>query len=277
MLPQPPHIFDFIHVRSLRDIPHLLLVLFLVAGIGLGTYLALQPQTFINRASEDGTVEVKFVPELMQVQSGNVYEVKIAINPKQQRVTGASLNIGYDPAAVTILEVSNAGFLPVTLKSQDMFDGNLNIIYGSTIDTSADQPGILTNIKFKANTAQGSEIVIKPGSQVTVSLREGNVLNNYSVLSLETAPVGVSTGQVDTRYPDSLLLERAFRRDSEPFIRDVKEAFEPKPSTSPDRIDPELSEAYIKQLGREIFIDPIIALNDVLQDKAAEIIMRSEK
>ena len=277
MLPQTPHIFDFIHIRSLRDVPHLLLVLFLISGIAVGTYLALRPQTFVNRAAEDNSVELKFAPEVLQIQTGRVYEAKIAINPKQQRVTGVALNIGYDPSSVTILEVINDGFLPVTLKSEDEFNGNLNIVYGSTIETSANQAGMLSTIKFKANQPQGSEMFIKPGSQVTVSSREGNVLKNYSVLSLEAAPAGVNTGEEDVRYPDSLLLEKAFRRDSEPFVREVREALEPKPSTSPDKLEPELSEAYLKQLGREIFIDPITALNDVLTEKAAEIINRSEK
>lgn len=272
MLPQPPHIFDFMHVKSLKDIPHLALVLFLVAGIGLGTYLAMRPQTFINRAAEDSIVEVKFAPEVMQVQSGRVYEAKVAINPKQQRVTGMALNIGYDPGSITIFETTNDGFLPVTLKSQDQFDGNLDLVYGATVETQANQPGMVATIKFKVNKDLGSELVIKPGSQVTVSSREGNVLNNYSVLSLQAAPAGAETGQEDLRYPDTLLLEKAFRPDSEPFIREFTEAFEPKPSTSPERLEPELSEAYLKQLGREVFIDPIVALNDVLTEKAAEII-----
>ncbi len=272
MLPGVPHVFDFVHIKSFRDVPHLLLVLFLISGIAVGTYLALRPQTFVNKAAENTGVEVKFAPDVLQIQTGRIYEAKIAINPKQQRVTGISLNIGYDPSSVTILEIINDGFLPVTLKSEDKFDGNLNIVYGSTIETSSNQPGMLSTIKFKTNQPQGSEMFIKPGSQVTISSKEGNVLNNYSVLSLEAASAGVSTGQDDIRYPDSLLLEKAFRRDSEPFVREVREALEPKPSTSPDRIEPEVSEAYLKQLGKEIFIDPIVALNDVLQEKAEEII-----
>lgn len=269
-----PQVFDFIHFRSFRDLPHLVLVFFLVGGIALGVYLAMRPQVFINRAAEDGTVELKFAPESLDIQAGKVYEAKIAINPKQSRVTGVKLEIGYDPAAVTLLEVINDGFLPVTLKSQDRFDGNLDLIYGSTIETNASQQAMLTTIKFKANQSAGSEMIIKPGSQVTISSKEGNVLNNYSVLSLSPAAAGVETGQQDTRYPDSLLLEKAFRADSEPFVRQVREALEPKPSTSPDRVKPGFNEEYVKQLGRDIFIDPVVALNDVLQEKAEEIIDR---
>lgn len=272
MLPQMPHSFDFIHFRSWKDLPHLVLVFFLVGGIALGVYLAMRPQVFINRAAEDGTVELKFAPESLDIQAGKVYEVKIAINPKQSRVTGVKLEIGYDPAAVTLLEVVNDGFLPVTLKSQDRFDGNLDLIYGSTVETTANKPGMVATIKFKANQATGSEVIIKPGSQVTISSREGNVLNNYSVLSLSPAAAGIETGQADSRYPDSLLLEKAFRADSEPFVREVREALEPKPSTSPDRVDPGLNSQYAKQLGKDIFIDPIVALNDVLLEKAEELI-----
>ena len=274
MLPQIPHSFDFIHFKSLRDLPHLVLVFFLIAGISLGVYLAMRPQTFINRAAEGTTVDLKFVPEILQVQEGRVYQAKIAINPKGERVTAVSLEVGYDPAAVTIIEVVNGGFLPVTLKSEDMFDGNLNLVYGSTIETQANQPGMVATLKFKANEGRGSEIFIKPGSQVNISSKEENVLTSYSLLSLEPAGAGVETGQEDARYPDSLLLERAFGQDSEPFVREVREALEPKPSTSPDRINPELSEAYLIQLGKDIFVDPVVALNDVLQEKADEIINR---
>ena len=60
---------------------------------------------------------MKFEPEALNVQKGRVYEVKIAVNPKAQRVTAVQLDLGYDPAALTILEAKNEGFLPITLKT----------------------------------------------------------------------------------------------------------------------------------------------------------------
>jgi len=277
MLPQMPHFFDFIHVKDRKDLPHLALVTVLTLGIIVGVYLALQPQIFNKQASESSLVEIKFIPETISVQSGRVYEMKVGINPKGQRVTALQLAVGYNPAKVTILETKNEGFLPITLKAQDTFEGTLNLIYGATVETKATAPGMVTTIKFKANSSESSEISIKGGSQINVSSFEGNALTSFPVLKLENGSAGSPSGSEDIRYPDSLLLEKAFRSDSEPFVQEFREAIEPVPEIKPERVRPGFSEAYILQLGKDIFIDPIVALNQVIEEKAGEIINRSEK
>jgi hypothetical protein len=273
MVPQMPHVFELIHFRGKKDIPHLGFVLLLVSGIILGVYLSLQPQLFNKQAAQSGIVELQFIPDTLQVQSGKIYEAKIAINPKGERVTAVQLDLSYDPSALTILEVKNEGFLPVTLKSQDNFDGTFNLIYGSTIESQATKAGIVTNIKFKVVEAgQPSNLNLKSSSQVTVSSKEGNVLSEFPALSLEPAAAGSETGAEDVRYPDSLLLEKVFLPEASPFIRDFQEASEPKPELKPERVKPQFSGAYLKQLGTDIFIEPIVSLNEVIREKAAEII-----
>lgn len=272
MLPPMPHFFDLIHIKSREDLPHLGMVLLLVFGIMLGVYLSLQPQIFNKQAAVDGIVDIQFAPRTMKVQANRIYEAKIAINPKGDRVTAVQLQIGYDPGALTILEVKNEGFLPVNLKTRDSFDGNLDLIYGSTIESDTRKPGMIAAIKFKTLTNKDTKISINPGSQVNVSSEEGNVLTNFPALILEDTTGQSPTGEEDVRYPDSLLLEKVFYPDSSPFVRDFKEASEPKPVIKPERLKPQFSEAYIKQLGRDIFIDPVLALNEVLQHKATELI-----
>ena len=267
-----PHFFDFIHLRDRRDLPHIALVSLLIFGIILGVYLAMQPQLFNKQASEGSLVGLAFAPDMLEVQAGRVYEVKIAIDPKSERVTAAQLAIKYDPAVVTIIEVKNEGFLPVILKSQDTFDGTLNLVYGSTIESQAINPGMLASIRFKVNGTGPSEMAIKGNSQINVSSREENALSVFPVLSLVPAAGGTATGEEDVRYPDSLLLEKAFHPDSEPFVREYREGLEPKPEVGVERIEPEFSGAYIRQLGKDIFVEPVVALNQVLQEKATEII-----
>jgi hypothetical protein len=272
MLPQRFHIPEFIHFRSKKDIPHLIFVLLLISGIILGVYLSLQPQLFSKKAAESGLVEIQFIPETLQVRSGQVYEAKIAINPKVERVTALQLELSYDPTVVTILDVKNEGFLPVTLKSQDNFDGTLNLVYGSTIETQSTKPGVVALIKFKVIDAKGGSIAIKSNSQVGVSSKEGNALSSFPALNLQSSATGTQTGTEDVRYPDSLLLEKAFHPEASPFVRDFKEASEPGPIYAPERVKPQLSGAYIKQLGKDIFIEPVVALNEVIQEKVGSII-----
>lgn len=272
-----PHLFDLIHIKSREDLPHLGMVALLISGIIIGVYLALQPQIFNKQASFDGIVDIQFAPPVLQVQTNRIYEAKIAINPKGERVTAAHLQIGYDPAALIILEVKNEGFLPVNLKTQDSFDGNLNLIYGSTIESQTEKPGIIASITFKTLANTDTKISINPGSQVSVSSKEGNVLTNFPALMIEDTTGQATTGGEDKRYPDSLLLEKVFYPDSAPFVRDFKEASEPEPELKPERVKPQFSGAYIKQLGRDIFIEPVLALNQVIEEKAGEIINRSEK
>lgn len=270
MLPHIPQKFEFIHIKSVKDLPHLLIVIFLILGIGLGVYLAMRPQIFINRAQESSLIDLKFIPEYLQVQTGKTYEAKIGINPKGERVTAAQLNIRYDPLAVRVEEVKNGGFLPIDLKIKDDFDGNLTLVYGATIETQAILPGMLTTIKFKVINPYTSSFEIKTDSEVSVSSKEGNVLDHFSKMIIEpmesTAP-----GEIK-EYPDNLLLEKAFFASSEPAIRDFKEILEPKPEFKPGRVKPAFSEAFILQLGKDIFISPIVALNEVLQEKAADVL-----
>ena len=276
MVPHMPHFFEFIHFRDHKDLPHLALVGLLIFGIVIGVYLSLQPQIFNKQASESSLVEVKFIPESVLVQSGRVYEAKIAINPKGQRVTALQMFIGYNPAKVTILEAKNEGFLPITLKTQDTFEGTLNLVYGATVETMATDAGMVATLKFKVNSGGASEITIKPNSQISVSSLEGNALSDFPVLKLEESSAATQTGSEDVRYPDNLLLEKAFRADSEPFVQEFRDAIEPEPEIKPDRLGPQFSEAYIKQLGRDIFIEPIVALNEVIGEKATQILKPSE-
>ncbi len=270
-----PHFFDFIHIRDRKDLPHLALVSLLVFGIILGVYLAMQPQIFNKQASESGLVELAFVPESLEIQTGRVYELKVAINPKAERVTAIQLALEYDPAVITIIETKNEGFLPITLKTGDDFNGNLNLVYGSTIESQATQPGMVALIKFKASNNGPSRITMKGNTQVSVASKEGNALSSFPVLELQTGD-GSQTGEEDVRYPDSLLLEKAFHPEAEPFIREFREGLEPKPEVKPGRVKPEFSGAYIGQLGRDIFIEPIVALNQVLQEQATEILKPGE-
>lgn len=276
MLPQVPHFFDFIHVKEKKDLPHLALVSLMVFGIIIGVYLSMQPQIFKKQAAEGSLVDLAFVPETIQIQTGKVYEARVAINPKVERVTAVQLALEYDPAVITIIETKNEGFLPVTLKTSDDFNGNLNLTYGSTIDTQTNEPGVVASIKFKANSGQPSRITMKRNTQVSIASKDGNALTSYPALELQTG-TGGGTGEEDTRYPDSLLLEKVFHPEAEPFIRDFREALEPKPEVKPERVDPEFSATYAKQLGRDIFIEPVAALNQVLQETATGILKPGDK
>ena len=268
MLPQIPHSFDFIHFRDRSDLPHLFLVVILVLGIVLGSYLALQPQLFNKKAAGGGLVDMAFVPDSMQIQPGKIYEAKIEINPKGHRVTALQMAIDYDPAVVTIIEAKNEGFLPVVLKVEDDFAGRLNVIYGSTIESQPDKAGTVTTIKFKANASKASAISLAGNTLVAISTQETNALSVFPELKL--VPGGGT--KEDLSYPQNLPLEEVVHQESGPFVNQFKEGLEPLPEIKPQRVKPAFSEAYIKQLGSDIFIEPVVALNEVIQEKAGEII-----
>lgn len=267
-----PNFSELIHIKSSRDLPHLAVVVLLISGIILGVYLALQPQIFNKKAAEGAIVDLKFVPENLQMESGKIYEVKIAVNPKGERLTAVKLHMEYDPGVVSVLETQNSGYLPVTLKIEDARDGNLTLVYASTIESQPTKPGMLSVIKVKALNPSASFIRIMPDSEASVASRENNVLTVFPQmallpLDLESAP------QDQPKYPDNLLLEKAFFASSAPAIRDFRESLEPKPEIKPERVKPEFSMAFVKQLGTDIFITPIQALNQVLEEKVGSILM----
>lgn len=270
MLSGLPKFSELIHIKSRQDLPHLGIVALLVLGIILGVYLALQPQIFNKKAAEEGLIDIKFVPESLQMESGKIYEAKIAVNPKGERVTAVKLRIGYDPGVISVLETQNSGYLPVTLKIEDSHDGNLILIYASTIESQPTSVGILVTIKVKALNSGPSLIQIMPDSEASVASRENNVLTVFPKLIIE--PVGSAAPGEVPKYPDNLLLEKAFFASSGPAIRDFKESLEPKPEIKPDKVKPEFSMAYVKQLGTDIFIAPIQALNQVLEEKVGSIL-----
>lgn len=265
MLPHNLPAFEFIHIKSLKDLPHLAIVVFLILGIGVGVYLALQPQIFNKQASESTLVDLKFIPESLQSDTGKEYEAKIAINPKGQRVSAVQLNISYNADVISVLEVKNGGFLPVELRVNDDHQGNLNLIYGSTIESQATEPGMLSAIKFKILSPNSGFFEVKTISEVSVYSKEGNVLSVFPKLIIE--PLGASREGQEVQYPDNLLLEKAFFSSSEPAIRDFKEILKPDPKMEQERVKPGFSMAFLKQLGTDIFISPIAALNEVLEEK----------
>ncbi|MBI2593321.1 hypothetical protein HYW44_01610 [Candidatus Daviesbacteria bacterium] len=275
MLPHIPYPFEFIHIKSLKDLPHLVIVVSLIFGIGIGVYLALQPQIFNKQAAGDSIVAVKFIPESIQVQAGRDYEAKIAVNPKGTRVNAAALNVTYNPEVISVLEITNGGFLPVQLRINNDHQGKLTLIYGSTIESHADKPGMLSVIKFKVLKEDAASFDVSATSEVSVYSKEGNVLTVFPKLVIE--PSGIATPKEEIRYPDNLLLEKAFFASSEPVVRDFRESLDPKPVLKSGRVKPEISLAFIKQLAGDIFISPIVALNQVVEEKVGEIINRSEE
>lgn len=265
-MPHFIHLSEIFHIKSRKDLPHLGIVIFLVLGIALAVSLALQPQIFNKRAAEGEIIDLKFVPENLSVESGRTYEAKIAINPKGQRVTAVKLHIEYDPEVISVLETTNAGFLPVTLKIEDSHDGDLTLIYASTIDSQPNQAAMLAGIKIKALNPFSSTLEVMTDSEVTVSTQEGNVLTVFPKLLIEPVDSRLAPGETP-KYPDNLLLEKAFFPSSSPYVRDFKEILEPDPELKPDRVKPQFSVAFVKQLGTDIFISPIVALNEVLEDQ----------
>lgn len=271
MLPHIPQPFEFIHVKSYRDLPHLMMVIVLVLGIGLGVYLSFQPQIFKKQAAENSIVDLQFIPHTIPISTGTDYEARLAINPKGQRVTAVNLSLSYDPAVISVTEIKNGGFLPVDLRIIDDRQGNLNLIYGSTIEHQASQAGVLSVIKFRVLNAGQSALQVKSTSQISIASQEGNVLDVYPGLDLE--PVGAVPGE-EVKYPDNLLLEKAFFASSEPTVRDFTKSLEPQPELKPERVSPGFSGDYLKQLGKDIFVTPIAALNQVLEEKAGDILGR---
>src|SRR3989344_691205 len=257
--------FSRLHIKSIRSLPKIGMVIFLVFGVILTVSLALQPQIFNKRAAKSNLVDLKFVPDNLLMEAGRTYQIKAAIDPKGERVTAVKLHIKYDPGVISILETTNNGFLPVTLKIEDSRDGNLTLVYASTIDSDSSKPGIIAGIQIKALNPQHSLIELMSDSEVSVASREGNVLTDFPKISVE--PVDDNLPGEPPKYPDNLLLEKAFFPSSSPFVRDFRESLEPKPQIKPGRIEPEISVAFIKQLGSDIFISPIVALNQVLEYK----------
>lgn len=270
MLPHIPYPFEFIHIKSRKDLPHLAVVVLLVFGVYLGVYLALQPQIFNKKAQEASVIDIKFIPGRILVETGRDYEAKIAVNPKGKRVNAAALNVTYNPEVISVLEISSGGFLPIDLKINDDHQGKLTLIYGSTIESQADKPGMLSVIKFKVLKKDFTSFDISPMSEVSVSSVEGNVLTVFPKLLIE--PSGSTDLKEEVSYPDNLLLEKAFFASPEPVVRDFQESLEPKPILKPDRVKPEISFAFIKQLAGDIFISPIVALNQVIEVKLGEIL-----
>jgi hypothetical protein len=254
---------DIVHFKSRKDLPRLGTVVLLLVGIVVGVSLALQPQLFNKRADEGSVIDLKFIPELIQAETGKTYEAKIAINPKGERVTSVKLHVSYDPQSIAVLATKNLGFLPIELKKEDDHSGNLLLIYGSTIDNQSTQPGMLAAIQFKVLNPFTSMLKVDTESEISISSKEGNVLNVYPFVTIEpvdSAPAG------EAQYPDNLLLEKAFFASSEPAIQEFKEILTPKPQLKKERIKPELSMDYAAQLGGDIFVSPIVALNQVLEE-----------
>lgn len=260
-----------------KDFLRLIFVIFLSLSIIIGVYLALQRQVFNKQAAEGGIVDLKIVPDKLSVQVGGQYQFKIAIDAKAQRVTAASLWIRYDPKSIAIVKVKNEGFLPVDLKIEDDKLGNLLVALGSTVDVKAEGLGFLATITLKSLEQNSSKIEIEPVSEVSVSSREGNVLSVFPALEITPGFLGGQSSQQLDQYPNNLLLEKAFFADPSPFVQEFRNSLDPKPVIKPERIKPGFSEAYLRQLGKDIFIDPIIALNQVLEEKAGEVISGSEK
>lgn len=254
-----------------KDLPQLGLIVVLVIGVIVGVLLSLQPQIFQKRASEGSLVDIKFVPEKLQVEVGKTYEIKIAINPKGNRVTSSELKIDYNAQSVAIVDIKNEGFLPFTLKSEDTHEGGLDLIYGSTIETNSSEAAVLATIRIRALDTELSSLTIRPDSQITISTQEESVLTNFPSMEIEPAVIGRGSSE-KVEYPDNLLLEKAFFADSSPYVQQFRENMEPGPELKPERVKPELSLAYIKQLGGDIFVSPIVALNEVIEEKFGKVI-----
>lgn len=159
---------------------------------------SLYPKDQSHAASK---VEVSLVANTLTVAKEQGFSVDVFIDRKGNAVSGAELEINFNPQFLTAETVTAKSYLPnVLLDPQiDSSAGKIKIAQGTYPGPNQPETGVAVNIKFKAKSAvtQSTPITINPTSIITVIGVTGNMIGNLNNANIFIPDVSATTFDVD--------------------------------------------------------------------------------
>lgn len=122
-------------------------VFFLTAAVILGSQLAVQKQTAVNKAAAATVIYIS--PSSFEVMPGGEFNFKVLMDTNQNKVTGIDIPINFNPKAIKITSIEPGGGI-----------GNLETIISNSFDNSSGSILYAAFTLNKQNAVSGSGIEI---------------------------------------------------------------------------------------------------------------------
>ncbi|EKD86756.1 MAG: hypothetical protein ACD_37C00157G0002 [uncultured bacterium] len=118
--------------------------------------------------------------ELRSSSLSGTYEVDVNIDSSDNRITGAQLEITYDPKVLTKVDIKPGEFLPdpvVILKKIDVQNGKISYVIGSQLgENGVEGAGSIAVITFSKVGSQETTIDFLPQTLITAEGSDQSVL-----------------------------------------------------------------------------------------------------
>lgn len=129
-------------------------------------------------------VDLSLNPASQTTAVNQKFNLDVEIDGKSNQVTGADLEINFDPEFLSLESVTPGTYLPTVLISSsiDNTNGSATITLGAQIGNPPTGKGKLMTLEFKAlkNTLVPSKIIINPEGAVTAIGQTANMLGNIT-------------------------------------------------------------------------------------------------
>lgn len=189
--------FSFVNPKVLGAMTVLLLM---IGGVGTGVYLIQKPQQTTSQASLS-PVNLNLQPGEIKTESGADFTVDVFANASDNKITGADLDIKYNPAVLTLKSITPKDFLPKILVPPKIASGSASVSLGTDDGASGvSGNGVIASLLFTSNpatTAISSEIAFN-SSQTQVKILnqisgQSNVVLGISKVSISPAKAQAAT------------------------------------------------------------------------------------
>ncbi len=140
--------FSFVNPKILGAMTVLLLM---IGGVGTGVYLIQKPQQTTSQASLS-PINLNLQPGEIKTESGADFTVDVFANASDNKITGADLDIKYDPKVLTLKSITPKDFLPKILIPPKIASGSASVSLGTDDgSTGVSGNGVIASLIFTAN------------------------------------------------------------------------------------------------------------------------------
>ena len=188
--------------KNQKGIAQIVLLFLLLIGIGVGVYLVQNYTSFLPKANLSGGVSLALTPSSATHNKGCDFSLDINLNTAAVETNGTDAVIIYDPAAITVVSVTNGTLYPTYPgNSIDSATGKVRItgLASPTQPVTASGRLATLNLRLNSDTAVTSTVIkfdFDPNNPLKTN--DSNVVENATIVdrlqSVVDATINVGSG-----------------------------------------------------------------------------------
>lgn len=120
--------------------------------------------------NEKPQTHLSFSDETKSASGSSLFQIDVLINSGTNKITGAQVELSYDPKVLSRVDISSGSFIKVSvevIKKIDNKTGTVSFVLGSKLNESAQGEGILAHLTYLRLNNSQTKIDFLPQTLIT--------------------------------------------------------------------------------------------------------------